>query len=122
MKTKEEKLRIGMKRGYTKNTRYLASKDVVTFTKILRNVFPDATNDDNPKNWDWKHINTKSDNKYRMMRFMRDYHELDHTVFHGWDFADLDNVALQVKLASRIGQLRNSHRLAADFASKFGTA
>ena len=117
-KTREEKLKIAMKRGMTKNARYLASKDIVAFTKVLRNVFKDACADEDPNKWDWQNINTKGDNKYRALSLMRDYHELDGTLFRKWDFSDLNDVKLQVKLASRINQLRTSHKLAAEFESK----
>ena len=41
------------KQGRTKSGRYMASKDVIAFFKILRSVFPDACQSEDKRHWRW---------------------------------------------------------------------
>lgn len=107
-KTYKEKNEEQMKRGRTKNVRHLESADIKAFIRILRNVFPDATQGDDLTCWCWKDINTKQGNKERVLTMMRDYQEIDTTLFRKWVIDDVDDLKLQVKLASYIGSLRKS--------------
>lgn len=107
-KTYKERVEEQMKRGRTKNVRHLESADIKAFIRILRNVFPDATQGDDLTCWCWKDINTKQGNKERVLTMMRDYQEIDTTLFRGWVIDDVDDLKLQVKLASYIGSLRKS--------------
>lgn len=106
-KTKEQIEKENMKRGTTKNRRHLESRDVQAFVKVLRNVFPDATQEDLTQ-WDWKGITTKDGVRQQVLMMMKDYRELDSTLFVKWDFSDIDGRAAQVKLASAIANLRNA--------------
>ena len=106
-KTKEQIEKENMKRGTTKNRRHLESRDVQAFVKVLRNVFPDATQGDLTQ-WDWKGITTKEGVRQQVLMMMKDYRELDSTLFVKWDFSDVDGRAAQVKLASAIANLRNA--------------
>lgn len=106
-KTKEQKEKEDMKRGTTKNRRYLESRDVQAFVKVLRNVFPDATQGDVTQ-WNWKCITTKDGVRQQVLLMMKDYRELDSTLFVKWDFSNVDGRAAQVKLASAIANLRNA--------------
>ena len=107
-KTYKERVEEQMKRGRTKNVRHLESADIKAFIRILRNVFPDATQGDDLNCWCWKDINTKQGNKERVLTMMRDYQEIDTTLFRKWKIEDVDDLKLQVKLASYIGSLRKS--------------
>lgn len=109
-KSKEQKEKESMKRGATKNRRWLESRNVVAFRKVIRSVFPDATNGtDDILQWNLKAVNTKGDNKVKMLSMMRDYRELDPSLFKDWDFTqDFEGVALQVKLATFINSLRRA--------------
>jgi DNA invertase Pin-like site-specific DNA recombinase len=107
-KTYKERVEEQMKRGRTKNVRHLESADIKAFIRILRNVFPDATQGDDLTCWCWKDINTKQGNKERVLTMMRDYQEIDTTLFRKWEINDVDDLKLQVKLASYIGSLRKS--------------
>ena len=107
-KTYKERVEEQMKRGRTKNVRHLESADIKAFIRILRNVFPDATQGDDLNCWCWKDINTKQGNKERVLTMMRDYQEIDTTLFRKWEIDDVDDLKLQVKLASYIGSLRKS--------------
>ena len=106
-KTKEQIEKENMKRGTTKNRRHLESRDVQAFVKVLRNVFPDATQGDLTQ-WDWKSITTKDGVRQQVLMRMKDYREIDSTLFVKWDFSDIDGRAAQVKLASAIANLRNA--------------
>lgn len=108
-KTKEQKEIENMKRGVTKNDRYLAKRDTQVFFKILKNVFSDVLVGDDPTQWDWSLINTKGDNKDNILRLMRDYRDMDdtHTLFRKWDF-DMDATKLQIRLCAHIQNVRNA--------------
>lgn len=88
-KTTEEKEEEQMRRGITKSTHYLESRDVQVFMKVLRNVFSDLTIGE-PKDWWWSRINLKRENKDKVLALMADYKDLDTEgkLFAKWDFDD----------------------------------
>lgn len=110
-KSEEQKHQEGVAKGRTKNARHMESRDVQAFLKVLRNVFPDACVGDVTK-WDWDAVNTKEENRGRILAMMRDYKELDSSLFVKWnlDTEDLLERKLQVKLAGYIASLRVSVR------------
>ena len=94
-------------RGATKHARHLGSRDIQAFLKILRSVFPDATTGE-PQNWLWGEITTSDGIRQRVLMMMRDYREIDSTLFAKWSFKDINGRALQIKLASYISNLKKS--------------
>lgn len=108
-KSDEQKHQEGLSKGRTKNTRHLESRDVQAFLKVIKNVFPEACVGDVTE-WDWDAVNTKEDNRGRILAMMRDYKELDPSLFVKWhlDVDDLLERKLQVKLAGYIASLRVS--------------
>ena len=108
-KSDEQKHQEGVAKGRTKNARHLESRDVQAFLKVLRNVFPDACMGDVTE-WNWDAVNTKEENRGRILAMMRDYKELDSSLFVKWnlDVEDLLERKLQVKLAGYIASLRVS--------------
>lgn len=110
-KSDEQKHQEGVAKGRTKNTRHLESRDVQAFLKVLRNVFPEACIGDVTE-WNWDAVNTKEENRGRILAMMRDYKELDSSLFVKWnlDVEDLLERKLQVKLAGYIASLRVSVR------------
>lgn len=107
-KSNEKKKEESMKRGITKNLRNIESKDVQVFIKVLRNVFPLATSAENPNDWDWSSITTKDGYRQSVLSMMRDYRDIDPTLFTKWVFDDLDSRDLQVKLASYIQRVKKA--------------
>lgn len=110
LKSKEEKEVFAMKRGECKRLRFQGSKETKAFVRILRNVFPDATNDEDPAKWDWNKINCKQANKVRMLNLMKDYNEMDCELFRKWDF-DCDfyeNNATATKLRGKVDTFKKS--------------
>ena len=108
-KSDEQKHQEGVAKGRTKNTRHLESRDVKAFLKVLRNVFPESCVGDVTE-WNWDAVNTKEDNRGRILAMMRDYKELDSSLFVKWNL-DVENLLerkLQVKLAGYIASLRVS--------------
>lgn len=95
------------KRGATKRERYLASRDVQALLKIMRNVYPEATQGE-PKDWNWAGIKTSDGIRQKVLMLMRDYREIDPQLFIKWDFDDINGRALQVKLAATFGNLKKS--------------
>ena len=108
-KSDEQKHQEGVAKGRTKNARHMESRDVQAFLKVLRNVFPDACVGDVTE-WNWDAVNTKEENRGRILAMMRDYKELDSSLFVKWnlDVEDLLERKLQVKLAGYIASLRVS--------------
>lgn len=108
-KSDEQKHQEGVAKGRTKNARHMESRDVQAFLKVLRNVFPEACVGDVTQ-WDWDAVNTKEENRGRILAMMRDYKELDSSLFVKWnlDVEDLLERKLQVKLAGYIASLRVS--------------
>ena len=108
-KSDEQKHQEGLSKGRTKNTRHLESRDVQAFLKVLKNVFPEACVGDVTQ-WNWDAVNTKEENRGRILAMMRDYKELDSSLFVKWnlDTDDLLERKLQVKLAGYIASLRVS--------------
>lgn len=111
-KTKSQLLDENSKRGRKKNERYLQKRETQVFLKIVKNIFVDACNDENPMTWDWSRINTKGDNKIKILSLMKGYKELDDTgaLFAKWDFCSENITQLQVKLSTLIKNIRNSIR------------
>ena len=101
-----------MKRGKTKNERYIQSRDVQAFIRVLRNIFGEACKGE-PTEWDWKQINTKEANSIRVLSLMKDYKEMDieGALFAKWDLSDVDDVKLQQKLANAITSLKRATSL-----------
>ena len=108
-KSDEQKHQEGVAKGRTKNARHMESRDVQAFLKVLRNVFTEACVGDVTE-WNWDAVNTKEENRGRILAMMRDYKELDSSLFVKWnlDVEDLLERKLQVKLAGYIASLRAS--------------
>lgn len=107
LKSKEEKEEWIMKKGELKRERHHDSKDIVAFTKVLRNVFPMATIDDNPKKWSWMDINCKEANRIKILSMMRDYNDIDSSLFNKWDF-DIGSQKVAQRLRSYLQSFQKS--------------
>lgn len=97
------------KMANTKRERFQASKKATAFLRILQQVFPDATKNEDPRMWDWKSINTKGDSKVlilNMMKTMRDVDETGH-LWHKWDFDAPDETQQRI-LSANIASVRRS--------------
>ena len=112
-KTKEEIKEIGKKRGFTKCDRYLSSRDVQAFLRVLKNVFPDACVEEDIEDWDWSSIGTKGDSKQRMAALIKDYRDFDDNgvLFKKWDIENWDDLKIQVRLSSQIKNIKRSIKL-----------
>lgn len=108
-KTQEEKVMIERKRGETKRLRYQSSKKTVAFLKILKNVFPDATKNEDPHEWDWKSINSKGEAKDKILNMMKTMRDLDDSghLFHKFDF-DADERMQQCRLCAMIHSMKRT--------------
>ena len=109
-KTKEQIDREYMERGRLRNERYLASRDVQVFLKIIKNVFPDACKHDDARDWDWSKVTTRGDYRRQILDLMKTHKELDEsgTLFARWDFSDLSSEKLRVRLCGNIQNVRKS--------------
>lgn len=110
-KSDGEKQAIASRRGATKKARHQESRDVQAFLRILRNVFPEATQG-KPSEWDWKKINTKNGAKEKILSTMADYKALDTegNLFRSWTL-DGDAHKLTVKLCAYIQSVRRSYNI-----------
>lgn len=108
-KSDEQKAKEFAKRGATNTKRFLEGHDAQVFFKVLRMVFPDACMDENVEHWRWGLINTKYENRTKILQLMRDYKDMGESkkTFAKWNF-DMDATKLQVKLAAYIQSFRRS--------------
>ena len=106
-KTQDQLAQEYTARGSARTKRFIESRDTQAFMKILKNVFPEATQND-LSTWQWKKINTKNGVRQKVLSLMKDYRDIDHNLFTNWDFTDLDSRKLQLKLASTIKNLQIS--------------
>lgn len=109
-KSKEQIDKEYMIKGKMKNERYLESKDVKVFLKIIKNVFPDACKLDDARDWDWSKVTTRGDYRRQILDLMKTHKELDEsgTLFARWDFSDLSSEKLRVRLCGNIQNVRKS--------------
>lgn len=109
-KSDEQKAEEHAKHGQSKNERFLASRDVQAILKAVRNVFPEHCKGDAPESWSWGYINTKKENRLRLLALMRDYKDMDttFTLFVDWDFSDITTEKIRVKLATAIKTIRRA--------------
>ena len=106
-KSMEEKVKCHRKKGQTKTERYLTSRDVTAFIRVLKTQFPESTQGDITE-WNWDGINTKDGVRQPILQMMNNIHEIDNNVFRKWNFSDIESVALQRKLSQYIYGLRRS--------------
>lgn len=107
-KSQEEFKQMCDNRGRSKNKRYLESKEIQMFKKILRNVFPNHTKQDDISQWDWSCITTKDGFRQQILSQMKDYREISGKVFLNWDFSDINSTELQRKLSAYIFSIKRS--------------
>lgn len=108
-KSKEEKVMIERKRGETKRARFKENRQTKAFLKILSNVFPDATRNENPSDWEWNGINTKGDAKDKILNMMKTMHDLDETgaLFRTWRFNDSERMQ-HCRLCAQIHSMKRT--------------
>jgi len=98
-----------MKHGQMKRARFQSSKRTTAFLRILQQVFPDATTNEDPYKWEWKLITTKGDAKVtilKMMKAMRDLDDSGH-LWHKWDFDAPERLQHQ-RLAAHIHSIKRT--------------
>ena len=92
------------RKGASRTRGYQMSRDVVVFTKVMRNTFPTATSGE-PNEWAWNKISLKKNVCKKMLATMHDYADLDSDLFKSWDFS-ADNVQ---KLRSYVQAYKKSY-------------
>ena len=109
LKTEEEKKEISMKRGEMKRKHNLESRDMTAMLRILRIVFPDATNGE-PTEWKWSKISTANGAKDKIYALMKDYKEMDDTgaTFKKWTFTETDERKKQQKLGGYLMSIKRA--------------
>lgn len=98
------------KQGRTKSGRYMSSKDVMAFFKILRSVFPDACQNEDKRRWQWSMINARKENRIRIVQLVKDYKELDGSgeLFKSWKLQDMDDERLRMKIVNQINSIKRA--------------
>ena len=109
LKSSEEKLICNRKKGVTKNARFLEKKETIAFLKVLTKVFPYACVGE-PVDWQWNLINTKEENRTKIIEVMNTFKEIDPTLFTKWNLYGDEAMGkgTQVKLANQITTMRRS--------------
>ena len=98
------------KQGRTKSGKYMASKDVMAFFKILRSVFSEHCASEDKRKWDWGQINTRKENRLRIIQLMRDYKELDGSgeLFKTWNLSSESDEKLRMKIVNQINSIKRA--------------
>lgn len=98
------------KQGRTKSGRYMSSKDVMAFFKILRSVFPDACKSEDKRRWQWSMINARKENRIRIVQLVKDYKELDGSgeLFKSWKLQDMNDEKLRMKIVNQINSIKRA--------------
>ena len=98
------------KQGRTKSGRYMSSKDVMAFFKILRSVFPDACKSEDKRRWQWSMVNARKENRIRIVQLVKDYKELDGSgeLFKSWKLQDMDEERLRMKIVNQINSIKRA--------------
>lgn len=98
------------KQGRTKSVRYMSSKDVLAFFKILRSVFPNACQSEDKRRWQWSMINARKENRIRIVQLVKDYKELDGSgeLFKSWKLQDMDDERLRMKIVNQINSIKRA--------------
>ncbi len=101
------------KRGKTRRDRHHQDRNIVAMVKIIRKVFPCETMCEDPKDFEWNHIDCKAENRVKILSYMRDFADMDETgnLFRGWDFTDIEsNNGTAQKLRSYMQRIRCSYK------------
>lgn len=109
LKSPEERVLSNRKKGVTKNARFLEKKETIAFLKVLTKVFPYACVGE-PVDWQWNLINTKEENRTKIIEVMNTFKEIDPTLFTKWNLSSDEAMGKvnQVKLANQITTMRRS--------------
>lgn len=107
MKTEEQKKKIGIKRGQTRNRRKMENRDTQTLIKVLRREF---VLEDDINEWKWWEISLRDGMAVKLLQSMKDFKDMDDSgrTFAKWDFSDLHSNKLYHKLANTIMSLKKS--------------
>lgn len=76
-----------MIRGKMKNKRHMESKNSIMFLKALKKAFPEYCEDDDFTKWEWKGLRLRCGKLEKLVEVMKDFHDIDPTVFAKWDFS-----------------------------------
>jgi hypothetical protein len=73
-------------------------------------VQPEHCVSDNPKDWEWKGIDTKCGRREQMLTLMKNFQENDEEgrIFRKWDFSDTESKKTKDKLCAYIQRIRIS--------------
>ena len=105
----EEALRAeARKRGAVRSKNFMERADVVAFMKVVRRVYPQYCNDEDYRLWGWSHVNSKERNATPMLQMMKDFHEMNGSLFQSWDFSDMQTVAARQRLNRFICTIKRS--------------
>ena len=98
-----------MKHGQMKRARFQSSKRTTAFLRILQQVFPDATTNEDPYKWEWKLITTKGDAKVTILKMMKTMRDLDDSghLWRKWDF-DAPERLQQQRLAAHMHSIKRT--------------
>ena len=109
-KSKEQKEKEQMRKGETKRQRYHDNIDTKTFLRVLKMVQPEHCAADDPKDWEWKGIDTKCGRREQMLTLMRNFKENDEEgrIFRNWDFTDIGSKKNRDGLCAYIQRIRKS--------------
>ena len=94
-KTQQEKQEFYAMRGSLKKEHFQNSPDFKAFARILRNVFPDHTTEEDISQWVWQGMNCKAWHLEKMLKMIYDYQAIDSTLFKKFNGTESDKKRLR---------------------------
>ena len=103
-KSQEEIDYIHIKKGLSKNKRYLDRPETKAIVKILIKTF---NLDEDITKWDWDVITTKGHYKEKILKMM-EYYQKSEGLFTKWDFSNISDKILRNRLCAYLQRLQGS--------------
>ena len=103
-KSQEEIDYIHIKKGISKNKRYLDRPETKAIVKILIKTF---NLDEDITKWDWDVITTKGHYKDKILKMM-EYYQKSEGLFLKWDFSNISDKLLRNRLCAYLQSIQSS--------------
>jgi len=107
-KSKETLVSEERRRASARTKSFLQRPDSVAFLKVIRRTFPQCCNGDDIAKWNWCGVNYKSANITKMAMIMRDFKEMNSSLFASWDLSDITSKETKRKVTTYVNTFKRS--------------
>jgi hypothetical protein len=107
-KSKETLVSEERRRASARTKSFLQRPDSVAFLKVIRRTFPQCCNGDDIAKWNWGGVNYKSASITKMAMIMRDFKEMNSSLFASWDLSDITSKETKRKVTTYVNTFKRS--------------